>query len=107
MLARAGLLTGESWVTADEAYGQNPTFRAWLADHEVPFVLARRRADSANEIRRLLAALVLTPLTYIDHVMHWSRWRREPAPSPRLPLLTARPPTTTLTECRCSTTRRL
>jgi hypothetical protein len=34
MLARAygaGLLTQASWVTADEAYGQNPTFRAWLA----------------------------------------------------------------------------
>lgn len=40
---RAGLLEG--WVTADEAYGQNPTFRAWLADHEVPFVLATRNDD--------------------------------------------------------------
>ena len=40
---RAGMLTG--WVTADEAYGQNPTFRAWLADHEVPFVLATRNDD--------------------------------------------------------------
>jgi hypothetical protein len=29
-----------------------------------------------NEIRRLLVALVITPLTCIDHVMHWSRWRR-------------------------------
>jgi SRSO17 transposase len=46
MLARAhaaGALTG--WVTADEAYGQNPTFRSWLADHEVPFVLATRNDD--------------------------------------------------------------
>jgi len=46
MLARAwqaDVLTG--WVTADEAYGQNPTFRAWLADHEVPFVLATRNDD--------------------------------------------------------------
>ncbi len=46
MLARAhaaGVLTG--WVTADEAYGQNPTFRAWLADHGVPFVLATRNDD--------------------------------------------------------------
>jgi SRSO17 transposase len=44
MLARAhaaGALAG--WVTADEAYGQNPTFRAWLADHGVPFMLAARR----------------------------------------------------------------
>jgi len=46
MLARAhaaGVLSG--WVTADEAYGQNPTFRAWLSDHEVPFVLATRNDD--------------------------------------------------------------
>jgi hypothetical protein len=32
---------------------------------------------SANEIRRLLTGLVLTPLTCIEHVMHWSTWRRE------------------------------
>jgi hypothetical protein len=32
-------------VTADEAYGQNPTFRTWLAAHEVPFVLATRNDD--------------------------------------------------------------
>jgi SRSO17 transposase len=42
---RAGLLTSEAWTTADEAYGQNPTFRKWLADHEVPFVLATRNDD--------------------------------------------------------------
>ena len=40
---QAGQLTG--WVTADEAYGQNPTFRAWLAGHRVPFVLATRNDD--------------------------------------------------------------
>ena len=43
MLARAhtaGVLTG--WVTADEAYRQNLTFRTWLAEREVPFVLATR-----------------------------------------------------------------
>jgi SRSO17 transposase len=39
----AGVLTG--WVTADEAYGQNPTFRTWLAAHQVPFVLATRNDD--------------------------------------------------------------
>jgi hypothetical protein len=46
MLARAqaaGVLTG--WVTADEAYGQHPTFRTWLAEREVPFVLATRNDD--------------------------------------------------------------
>src|SRR5215218_1346408 len=54
MLARAyaaGVLTGAtgssagSWVTADEAYGQNPTFRGWLADRQIPFVLATRNDD--------------------------------------------------------------
>jgi SRSO17 transposase len=47
MLARAhaaGVLAG-SWVTADEAYGQNPSFRAWLAERGVPFVLATRNDD--------------------------------------------------------------
>jgi SRSO17 transposase len=39
----AGALAG--WVTADEAYGQNPTFRGWLADRAVPFVLATRSDD--------------------------------------------------------------
>jgi SRSO17 transposase len=40
---RAGVLTG--WVTADEAYGQNPTFRGWLVEQRVPFVLATRNDD--------------------------------------------------------------
>lgn len=39
----AGVLSG--WVTADEAYGQNPTFRRWLADRAVQFVLATRSDD--------------------------------------------------------------
>ena len=33
------------WVTADEAFGQNPGFRDWLADHRVPYVLATRNDD--------------------------------------------------------------
>jgi SRSO17 transposase len=48
MLARvhtAGALTSASWVTADEAYGQNPTFRDWLTEREIPFVLATRNDD--------------------------------------------------------------
>ncbi|GAA4548914.1 IS701 family transposase [Pseudonocardia xishanensis] len=48
MLARAhvaGALTSGSWVTADEAYGQNPGFREWLAEREIPFVLATRNDD--------------------------------------------------------------
>jgi SRSO17 transposase len=39
----AGVLSG--WVTADELYGQNRAFRAWLTDREVPFVLATRSDD--------------------------------------------------------------
>ncbi len=42
---RAGVLDGSSWVTADEVYGQNPTFRTWLAEREIPFVLATRNDD--------------------------------------------------------------
>ena len=48
MLDRAhttGALTSGSWLTADEAYGQNPTFRTWLADRAIPFVLATRNDD--------------------------------------------------------------
>lgn len=47
MLARAhatGVLQG--WVTADEAFGQNRTFRGWLAVRAVPFVLATRSDDT-------------------------------------------------------------
>ena len=46
MLERAyasGVLTG--WVTADQAHGQNRTFRGWLAAREVPHVLATRNDD--------------------------------------------------------------
>ncbi|WP_075332982.1 IS701 family transposase [Pseudonocardia sp. Ae717_Ps2] len=48
MLARtyaAGALTSGSWVTADEVYGQNPGFRDWLTEREIPFVLATRNDD--------------------------------------------------------------
>jgi SRSO17 transposase len=48
MLNRAyqgGVLTSSSWVTADEAYGQNPAFRDWLGAREIPFVLATRNDD--------------------------------------------------------------
>lgn len=41
----AGALTPRSWVTADEVYGQNPTFRTWLAEREIGFVLATRNDD--------------------------------------------------------------
>jgi hypothetical protein len=61
---------------------------------------------SANEIRRLLAALALSPLTCIDQILHWSDWRRERQHQARTCHYRRRghrPPTTTLTECRCST----
>jgi SRSO17 transposase len=40
----AGRLSG-CWFTADEAFGQNPGLRDWLADHRVPYVLATRNDD--------------------------------------------------------------
>jgi hypothetical protein len=43
--SRAEALTSRSWVTADEAYGQNPAFRDWLTAREIPFVLATRNDD--------------------------------------------------------------
>jgi SRSO17 transposase len=39
----AGRLRG--WFTADEAFGQNPGLRDWLADHRLPYVLATRNDD--------------------------------------------------------------
>jgi SRSO17 transposase len=42
---QAEVLTSGSWVTADEAYGQNPGLRDWLAAREIPFVLATRNDD--------------------------------------------------------------
>ena len=42
---QAAVLTSCSWVTADEAYGQNPAFRSWLSDREIPFVLATGNDD--------------------------------------------------------------
>jgi SRSO17 transposase len=39
----AGRLSG--WFTADEAFGQNPGLRDWLAAHQVPYVLATRNDD--------------------------------------------------------------
>ena len=33
------------WFTADEAFGQNPGLRDWLAAHQVPYVLATRNDD--------------------------------------------------------------
>jgi SRSO17 transposase len=99
---QADALTSRSWLTADEAYGQNPGVRGWLADREIPYVLATRSDDlltspdghrrpakvlatsgerliplSANEIRRLLAKLALTPVACTEQVLHRSRWRRK------------------------------
>jgi len=35
----------DCWFTADEAFGQNPGLRDWLAAHRVPYVLATRNDD--------------------------------------------------------------
>lgn len=42
-LHTVGRLSG--WFTADEAFGQNPGLRGWLAEHRVPYVLATRNDD--------------------------------------------------------------
>jgi SRSO17 transposase len=39
-----GRLSG-CWFTADEAFGQNPGLRDWLAERRVPYVLATRNDD--------------------------------------------------------------
>jgi SRSO17 transposase len=57
----AGRLRG--WFTADEAFGQNPGLRDWLADHRVPYVLATRNddlltcPDGHRETAKVLATL--------------------------------------------------
>jgi SRSO17 transposase len=57
----AGRLQG--WFTADEAFGQNPGLRDWLADHQVPYVLATRNddlltcPDGHRETAKVLATL--------------------------------------------------
>ena len=52
----AGILTG--WVTADEVYGQNPSFRAWLAAHP-RFHLQFTPTSSSwlNQVERLFGLL--------------------------------------------------
>jgi hypothetical protein len=57
---QARVMTGPSWASADKAYGQNPAFRDWLADREIPFVLATRNDDlltSPDEYRRPVKVL--------------------------------------------------
>jgi hypothetical protein len=58
-----------------------------LAHAILTVIAARERANhppndqeliplSVNEIRRLLAKLVINAVHTIDHWLHWSRWRR-------------------------------
>jgi SRSO17 transposase len=62
----AGRLSG--WFTADEAFGQNPGLRDWLAAHRVPYVLATRNDDllTCPDGHRETAK-VLTTLAGIDN----------------------------------------
>lgn len=81
MLARAhtaGVLTSDSWVTADEAYGQNPTFRAWLAEREIPFVLATRNDDMLTnpDGHRRQAKVLATVAGACDPVTDRTGWER-------------------------------
>jgi SRSO17 transposase len=69
----AGVLTG--WVTADEVYGQNPSFRTWLAAHRVPFVLATRNDDmlTSPDGHRRQAKTLAVLAGYSDGAAGWER----------------------------------
>ena len=59
-----------AWLTADEAYGQNPALREWLHEQDISYVMAIRcdeRVDvdgGRREVRDLIRELP------------WHRWRR-------------------------------
>jgi hypothetical protein len=76
MLERAhadGQLQG--WVTADEVYGQNPSFRAWLTTHRMPLVLATRSDDmlTSPDGHRRQAKTLAVPAGYSDGAAGWER----------------------------------
>ena len=70
--------TQASWVTADEVYGQNPTFRAWLADGRLPFVLATRNDDmlTSPDGHRRQAKILATIAGARDPETEHSGWER-------------------------------
>lgn len=59
-----------AWLTADEAYGQNPALREWLHEQEISYVMATRCDERVDvdggryEARELIRHLP------------WHRWRR-------------------------------
>ena len=69
----AGVLTG--WVSADEVYGQNPSFRGWLAAHQVPYVLATRNDDmlTSPDGHRRQAKTLAVLAGYSDGAAGWER----------------------------------
>jgi SRSO17 transposase len=69
----AGVLTG--WVSADEVYGQNPSFRSWLAAHRVPYVLATRNDDmlTSPDGHRRQAKTLAVLAGYSDGAAGWER----------------------------------
>jgi SRSO17 transposase len=75
---QASALTGSSWVTADEAYGQNPSFRAWLTDREIPFVLATRNDDllTSPDGKRRQAKVLATIAGAGEDGVAGSGWQR-------------------------------
>ena len=96
-----------SWVTADEAYGTNPAFRAGLRDHGISYVLAVacntrvRTAVGTRRVDHLVAALPPTSWqTYSagngskgPRHYHWA-WVSLAATSPDRWLLVRRNPKT-------------
>ena len=77
----AGVLTG--WVTADEVYGQNPSFRSWLASHQVPSVLAPRNDDmlTSPDGHRRQAKTLAVLAGYSDGAAGWERRARSARPA--------------------------
>lgn len=73
----AGRLRG--WFTADEAFGQNPGLRDWLADRALPYVLATRNDDlltcpdgHREQAKRLATLVGVTTEGRIDDAV-WER----------------------------------
>jgi len=69
----AGVLSG--WVSADEVYGQNPSFRGWLATYQVPYVLATRNDDmlSSPDGHRRQAKTLAVLAGYAQGGAGWER----------------------------------
>ncbi|WP_443078474.1 IS701 family transposase [Streptomyces sp. NBC_01723] len=67
-----------SWVTGDEAYGQDPRLRAALEARGTGYVMAGPDPITLTvpEIRHLLVAVFEQPAVTVAGLLNWSNWRR-------------------------------